>query len=112
MQTRSPELLAAIQRQGILNALVAALKHDSPLCVGAAASALGAFWRILDKVDVGAEASGAIPELVRVIGMPPVPGNPATVVGVFRRYVHKSTTNIVTEYIEQTSSEAEYQGSR
>jgi hypothetical protein len=86
------ELRHALDHAAIVSALVATLKHESPLCVAAAAAALG---RVAQTPGVGKAkiaASGAIPALLNVIGTLPAPGNLEQATGLFRGYVSKQAS--------------------
>jgi hypothetical protein len=71
---------------GVIRALVATLEHESPYCVGAAATALGYVWREERVGKKLMEASGALPALLSVIERRPPPGDPDKEPGRFRRY--------------------------
>lgn len=60
------DFLAASGDVGIVDLLVATLKHESPFCIAAAAGALGWVGQ-KDGGNAALEVSGAIPALVRVI---------------------------------------------
>jgi hypothetical protein len=72
---------------GVIPALVTTLKHESPYCVAAAATALGYVWREERVGKKLMEVSGAMPALLSVVqGLPP-PGDPDKQPGKFREYV-------------------------
>jgi hypothetical protein len=61
------DVLAALDRAGVIDALVATLEHESPFCVAAAAGALAWVGYCKDGGPALMEASGAVPVLVRVV---------------------------------------------
>jgi hypothetical protein len=70
---------------GVIDSLVATLKHESPYCVAAAAATIG---YASSKGAVGKaliEASGAIPALVDIINRPITPGDFEKAAGMFCR---------------------------
>jgi hypothetical protein len=79
------DLLAALDNAGIVDVLVAMLKHESPFCVAAASGALGFIGRSRDAGDTLMEASGAVPALVCVIKKQIPAGDLEVETAVFRR---------------------------
>ncbi len=70
---------------GIVDALVATLKHESPYCVAAAAAALDLFG---ERDVLGSElieSSSAIPALIRVVEVLAPPANPENAPDIFRK---------------------------
>jgi hypothetical protein len=62
---------------GVVDALIDALQHDSPFCVAAAAACLGFVARASgNRGQALIEASGAVPELVRILQGAPKAGDP------------------------------------
>jgi hypothetical protein len=83
-------LMAPLKHAGVVDAAVAALQHESPFCVAAAAAALGWVGRTRGGGKACIQASGAIPALLRVIDRSPAPGNLETETGILQRYALKT----------------------
>ncbi len=71
--TSNNELVTALHKDGIVDALVVALDHESPYCLAAAAADLSSLCQTPGSGRAYVGACGAIPALVRVIerGRPP-----------------------------------------
>jgi hypothetical protein len=88
------ELPAPMYSPKMSSALVAALSHESPFCVTAAAGGLDMVSRRTGHAPMLAKNSGAVRALVSVIGRPPSPCNPEHVAALFRRCVQNRVTEV------------------
>ncbi len=82
-----PHVLAAVDKAGVVDTVVSALKHESPYCVGAAAACLALIAHVEGAGHAMLLESGAIPALVRVIERA-IPPAEAKETGLYHRCVH------------------------
>jgi hypothetical protein len=79
------DVLGILHDEGVINAVVPALKHESPYCVATAAIILGLAGRVEPYGQMSVITCGAIPALVRIIERSPPKGDVEKATGMFRR---------------------------
>lgn len=93
-------LLGPLLHGGVLDAVIATLKHESPFCVAAAAAVLYCLGSYPGGRQALGGASDLIPALVHAMARQFPPPNPEQEVGLFRRCACNHANLHVSAYLD------------